>query len=860
MAAGVGIRAGFEASQIGPPACVFRLEFACLQSNTPVNPKPTDVIDRYEILRPLGRGGMGTLYLARDPAIDRLVAIKLLREEFHNSDLRERFTREAQSAGRLRHINIVTVFDVGEHGSQPFIAMEYVRGETLASLIKRQVPLSLAHTLRLMEELCAALHYAHKAGVIHRDVKPANLMLDEEGVLKILDFGIARLGTSDMTQAGMVMGTLNYMAPEQMEGKPVDARADMFAAGAVFYEMLCYRRAFPGDHGDGILHKILYGAPESLCTLLPDLDPTLIAIVDRCLEKRPEDRYRDLSMVARQIALVRSRLRDEDARPASMTSTTVLIEQVETPKPAAGLPKTPRPGTNREALFRRRAEEIERRLGEARDALARGEFEAAWKACQQAQLLDPEHQAADDLAQRARAGLDEQQLQTWLQEARDELKRGAITAASLLVERALSLSVSSPEVSLLREAIERARREQAAAQERARLVDRALVRARDELSAGVFDGAAAAVSEALVADPANTQAKALQEQIAEAQRQAAKRARAAAIIEDAKRLFARGDHRAALIMLRDFEPEHPSVSQTLQELTWEAEEIARNRAAVNAEFDEQPLRPAVARQPYSLRKFVTYSAAAVLVVAVALGVLFLKRGDGPNRPSQDQPSPAAGAAVPSAPSNAPAPAEASPQVLVSSPPPETPTRGAGGRVTTGRVDQQPTRAPAAAPIASSPSQAPPASIVRQAGEQQAPRVDSLIADGLERFGRGVYDEALALFRQALAIDPGNRRAQDGIDRVTAAKTAEQRVLQNPSSANPPANTPNQRTADTSAQVAVDLAKAEDAFRLGQYDRAIAAFESVLRLDSNNAAARAGIQKVQRAKTAEEQILKKKQLR
>jgi serine/threonine protein kinase len=144
---------------------------------------PTGFIGRYQVLEKIGEGGMGSLYLARDPAIDRLVAIKLLRRGFDTESLRERFAREARAAGRLRHPNIVTIFDVGEHDGDPFIAMEFLAGETLGELIRHGAGLSLSRRLKLLEELCDGLAYAHRAGLVHRDVKPANLMVDAEGVL-----------------------------------------------------------------------------------------------------------------------------------------------------------------------------------------------------------------------------------------------------------------------------------------------------------------------------------------------------------------------------------------------------------------------------------------------------------------------------------------------------------------------------------------------------------------------------------------------------------------------------------------------------------------------------------------------------
>jgi serine/threonine protein kinase len=276
------------------------------------------VIGRYQVLNQLAQGGMGQLLLARDPVIDRLVAIKLLRDGF-DLDRRERFAREARSAGRLRHPNIVTIFDVGEHEGQPFIAMEYIEGETLSAIVRRKAPLTLAAKMRLMDELLSGLQYAHRAGIVHRDIKPGNVMVDADGVLKILDFGIARIsGAAVHTQAGMLIGTLNYMAPEQMTGEPdVDGRADLFSAGALFYELLSYQQAFAGGLESGILNKIINVDPEPLTALDPTLDPALAAIVSKCLAKPRDDRYADAAAARRDLAGVRRRIApDVDEREA----------------------------------------------------------------------------------------------------------------------------------------------------------------------------------------------------------------------------------------------------------------------------------------------------------------------------------------------------------------------------------------------------------------------------------------------------------------------------------------------------------------------------------------------------------------
>ncbi len=241
-------------------------------------------IGRYEIQRHLGRGGMGTVYAAHDAILGRLVAIKVFEGDLDIPDARERFEREARSAAGLAHPHIVAVHDFGEHESQPYIVMEYVKGDTLAEVIRRKAPVAFVDKLRWVEELAAAAGYAHKMSVIHRDIKPANLIIDRFGRLKVLDFGIARLlGTVSHTTD--TIGTPGYMAPEQIQGEPVDGRADVFSIGVVFYELLSYTEAFPGETGLSITHRILNYEPVPLPRLVPDLNPDVLPIVERALKK-----------------------------------------------------------------------------------------------------------------------------------------------------------------------------------------------------------------------------------------------------------------------------------------------------------------------------------------------------------------------------------------------------------------------------------------------------------------------------------------------------------------------------------------------------------------------------------------------
>lgn len=270
--------------------------------------QPPDSVGRYHMERLIAHGGMGSLYLARDPAIDRPVVIKFLKEGFDDAEARERFAREARAAGRLHHPNIVTVFDVGEHDNRPFIAMEYVSGETLAQLVERRAVRRLWEKLEILEELCAGLHYAHEAAIVHRDIKPSNVMRDQSGVVKILDFGIARGAGGAITRAGDIVGTLNYMSPEQLAGEDVDHRTDIYSVGVLAYELVTGQMAFPGTIQTGVLSRILSSAPLPIESLVPGIDPDVPAMIERAIAREPDARYPDLDTLRRDLAVVRTRL------------------------------------------------------------------------------------------------------------------------------------------------------------------------------------------------------------------------------------------------------------------------------------------------------------------------------------------------------------------------------------------------------------------------------------------------------------------------------------------------------------------------------------------------------------------------
>ncbi len=250
-------------------------------------------IGRYEVLDEIGQGAMGTVYRARDPLIERTVAIKTvslseLRQE--GADAESRFLREAQSAGRLSHPNIVTIYDVGEADGLAYIAMEYLSGATLRDLMnKGPIPLDLA--LDTATQMAEALAFAHEHGVIHRDIKPANVVITgRRGRVKLTDFGIAHLVNSDRTQTGQMLGSPRYMSPEQAMGREIDGRSDIFSLGAVLYEMLTGHYAFDGASLPAIVYRVINETSVPAASLRPNLPAGLSSLLTRMLDKSPDNR------------------------------------------------------------------------------------------------------------------------------------------------------------------------------------------------------------------------------------------------------------------------------------------------------------------------------------------------------------------------------------------------------------------------------------------------------------------------------------------------------------------------------------------------------------------------------------------
>lgn len=255
---------------------------------------PDQLDGRYQLLREVGGGAMGAVYQALDTRLDRTVAIKTIRLASGDNDFaqfRLRFDREARSTGRLNHPNVVTVYDSGVAGDVAYISMEFLTGESLAVRISNGQPIPVPEAVEIVVQVAQALAYAHEKGVVHRDVKPGNIILLEDGLVKLTDFGIAQLANADMTQTGVILGTPKYMSPEQIAGSRVDGRADLFSLGVVFYELLTGRAPFQAPTLVSMMHTVLHSAPALPTAWTPAIPRALVSILARCLAKDPADRY-----------------------------------------------------------------------------------------------------------------------------------------------------------------------------------------------------------------------------------------------------------------------------------------------------------------------------------------------------------------------------------------------------------------------------------------------------------------------------------------------------------------------------------------------------------------------------------------
>lgn len=287
-------------------------------------------IGRYEIVAELGRGAMGSVFKATDPAVGRTVALKTIHSAALSGDqsaeYRARFYREARASGVLAHPGIVPVFDVGEHDGAPFLVMEFVEGRTLADAIKKGERFSLDRVCEIGQQIAEALCYAHRQGVIHRDIKPANILMTSREVYgserpRITDFGIAKLAASEITTTGQLLGTPSFMPPEQFTGAPIDGRADLFSLGVILYSLATGEQPFPGETMTAVSYKVVYTEPVPPSKLNPAIPPGLESVILKCLAKSPANRYQNGDELAQDLATLRANPNATGLRAAMSTAT-----------------------------------------------------------------------------------------------------------------------------------------------------------------------------------------------------------------------------------------------------------------------------------------------------------------------------------------------------------------------------------------------------------------------------------------------------------------------------------------------------------------------------------------------------------
>jgi serine/threonine-protein kinase len=416
-------------------------------------------IGKYEIVSVLGRGGMGVVYKARDPQLDRLVAIKMILGV--DPSLLKRFEVEARSTASLQHPNIVTIYDFGDQDGSPYLVMEYLEGTSLESVISSGQALSLTSKLSICVDICGGLQYAHERGIIHRDVKPANVMLLSDGSVKIVDFGIARIGDTGISRTE-VIGSLHYMSPEQFQSQPLDSRTDIFSTGVVLYRLLTGALPFQAPAEAAVIYQIIHEAPPPVSACAEGCPQELDSIVSKALAKNRDDRYLSSRDLAFDLLVVRDHQKHQ---------------------------------------------EVGEWLQRAETALQRTEWTKAEECLRQLLKIEKNHtqahQMLGEVQERARQQRRAEQVRLLRIQADEALLDRRYDEAVRILDQAIGLDSSNKDLSNFRESIQEAK-------SRAARLRVALRRAEGAHQSGDLDEAKRAVSEALELDPQETSAKALQ--------------------------------------------------------------------------------------------------------------------------------------------------------------------------------------------------------------------------------------------------------------------------------------------------------------------------------------------------------------
>ncbi len=467
-------------------------------------------LGKYEVLGELGHGAMGVVYRARDPIINRLVALKTITTGLASDPaLLERFYREAQSAGGLQHPNIVTIYDMGEAADLPYIAMELVEGENLEQIIARRTPLPLTLKLTYAMQACRAFDYAHKRGIVHRDIKPGNVMLGKDGNVKVVDFGIARVLENSKTQTGMLIGTFAYMSPEQYHGEHADERSDIWSFGILLYELLTYQRPFMRPTPAGLMNAICNEEPTPLSTHIPDIPPELQVVMSKVLQKSPTERYQSMEDLLLELD------------PVLRTLQTQFVVDL---------------------------------VSQSRQLIEQNEYTQARDLLRQALQVESSNSQARNLLEKANAGvrrmLNRPKAQQCIERAQVLLDEGKLQQAKIEAEHSLEFdSTFAPGIELQHVILERLAR--------AKQISEWLEAAKQRLAEGMPEEAEIQLAKILESEPSNAEAAALQKQAYKERIEREKRQRLADGLKRGRELWTEQNFAECINVLGNLEQEFP---------------------------------------------------------------------------------------------------------------------------------------------------------------------------------------------------------------------------------------------------------------------------------------------------------------
>jgi serine/threonine-protein kinase len=511
-------------------------------------------IGKYDVNRIIGRGGMGVVYQATDPFLDRRVAIKMITATFaEDPDMLKRFFREAQSLGSLQHPNIVTVFDLGDYNGNPYLVMEYLEGEGLDSVLSNHRQLSLLEKITVVIQVCHGLGYAHRRGVIHRDIKPANIMLCKEGGVKIFDFGIAYVRHQNMTRTGQVLGTLRYMAPEQFKSQAIDARADIFSTGVVLYQLFTDHMPFEAENTATTMLKIVHDPPLPLNNFLSTYPPEMEQILLRSLAKDPEERYTSADEFALDLAQLQGQLKEE-LIGREMKDVAAFLEQGDVYKAQGSLLrvlKINQQHTSANRLLREIQQRIQRdEIGKqvlelrqfAEEALVDEHFDKALEHVDRALVLDRTNTDLQQLREEVRgAAARAEKLHKALKAAEAAQAEGKLDAAKEAAEAALAVAPNDTQAKTLLRLISREIEERARQKE----LDGYLQEARQQISSRKFTAALDILKRAEELDPAAPHVRALLESAVAGREQDRRRREVEALVREVEDALNKDDYPAA---------------------------------------------------------------------------------------------------------------------------------------------------------------------------------------------------------------------------------------------------------------------------------------------------------------------------